>query len=131
MSIDIFTDNLDIVSGDPIRVRATISLVPEEKGGRHGPFTKGYRPNHNFSGPENSAFYIGEVVVGEDEWVYPGETREVSVRFLNARGLREMLVPGRSWRIQEGHRLVAEATVLADEEDTQQDKSSVRGKPRR
>jgi len=116
MKIDVFSDNLDIVSDDPITVRATISLIPEIDGGRHGPFTEGYRPNHNFGGPENSLFYIGEVMVGNDEWVYPGDTKDVSVKFLNARGLKEMLVVGRKWRIQEGHRLVAHATVTEHQE---------------
>jgi translation elongation factor EF-Tu-like GTPase len=48
MTFDVFTDNLDVVDDKPLRIRAKISLIPENEGGRHGPFSKGYRPNHNF-----------------------------------------------------------------------------------
>ena len=109
-----FCDNLDTVSNTPIMVRARISVIPKEEDGRIGPFTKGYRPNHNFGGPENKMFFVGEIVIGENEWVYPGETREVLVKFLDVRGLREMLVFGREWRIQEGGKVVANATVLSN-----------------
>ncbi len=107
-----FTDNLDIEEGKPIVICATIALVAEDQGGRHGPFTKGFRPNHNFGGPDDSFFFIGQIEVEDGVWVYPGETRDLKVTFLNARGLRELLVPGRIWRIQEGPRLIAVGTVI-------------------
>ena len=107
-----FTDNLDIVDDTPIRVKATIHLVPEAEGGRHGPFTKGYRPNHNFQGPDDRFFFIGQIEAGENEWGAPGESKVLWITFLNARGLRELLVPGRVWRIQEGGKLVGTGTVI-------------------
>ena len=110
-----FTDNLDIVSDAPIKVRATIALLPQKQGGRHGPFTKGFRPNHNFGGPDGRLFFIGQIEVGEDEWVYPGEARELCVTFLNVRGLRDLLIPGRTGRIQEGSKLVGTGTIIAVE----------------
>jgi len=115
MTFFTFTDNLDIVDEKPIRVLAKIALTPQNEGGRHGPFTKGFRPNHNFKGPENTFFFIGQIEVSENEWVYPGETRELFVTFLNARGLRELLTPGRVWRIQEGSKFIATGTVIAVE----------------
>lgn len=110
-----FTDNLDIVDNTPIVVRAKITVVPTAEGGRVGPFTKGLRPNHNFGSEYDSFFYIGQIEVPEGEWVYPGETRELSITFLNARGLLEMLTPGRTWRIQEGPKLIATGSVIAIE----------------
>ena len=112
MSMFSFTDNLDIEGDKPIAVRAMIVLTAQDKGGRRGPFTKGFRPNHNFHGPEDRFFFIGQIEVEEDQWVYPGETRELKVTFLNARGLRELLVPGRMWRIQEGPKLIGTGTVI-------------------
>ncbi|MBL9181567.1 MAG: hypothetical protein JNN17_05460 [Verrucomicrobiaceae bacterium] len=105
-----FTDNLDILDDKPIVVRATIALVAQDKGGRPGPFTKVFRPNHNFGGPDDRFFFIGQIEVEEGDWVYPGEARELQVTFLNARGLRELLLPGRIWRIQEGPRLIGTGT---------------------
>ncbi|TLD68530.1 hypothetical protein FEM03_22255 [Phragmitibacter flavus] len=110
-----FTDNLDIVDNKPIVVLAKIAMAPTDKGGRIGPFTKGLRPNHNFGSEEDRIFYIGQIEVPESEWVYPGETRELSITFLNARGLAEMLTPGRTWRIQEGPKLIGTGTVIAIE----------------
>jgi translation elongation factor EF-Tu-like GTPase len=112
MTMFAFTDNLDIEEGKPIVVRVTIALVAEDQGGRHGPFTKGFRPNHNFGGPDDRFFFIGQIEVEDGVWVYPGETRDLKVTFLNARGLLELLVPGRIWRIQEGPRLIALGTVI-------------------
>ncbi|CAN5824742.1 hypothetical protein BH11VER1_BH11VER1_24260 [soil metagenome] len=51
----------------------------------------------------------------EGEWVYPGETRELSITFLNAPGLSEMLTPGRTWRIQEGPKQIGAGTVIGIE----------------
>ncbi|MBP8256031.1 MAG: hypothetical protein KAX37_01815 [Opitutaceae bacterium] len=112
MTMFAFTDNLDIKDDKPIVVRATIALAAQDKGGRHGPFTKGFRPNHNFGGPDDRFFFIGQIEVEDGDWVYPGETRELKITFLNARGLSELLVPGRTWRIQEGPRLIGTGTVI-------------------
>lgn len=106
-----FVDVLD--PGPSIRVLARISVLRTEDGGRKGPFTGHYRPNHNFGGPADRVFYVGQVEVPEGTWVHPGETRDLVVSFLNGRGLPELLQVGRSWRIQEGPKLVATASVLA------------------
>lgn len=96
----------------PLVVKARITLLPENQGGRHGPFTKGFRPNHNFGGPQDRFFFIGQIEVAENEWMFPGETKELLVTFLNVRGLREKLIPDTVWRIQEGPKLVGTGTVI-------------------
>lgn len=115
MKLFTFTDNLDIVGDKPIKVRAAIKLFGQGDGGRHGPFTKGFRPNHNFQGPDDRLFFIGQIEVQEGEWVYPGDSKELEVTFLDARGLRNLLVPGRTWRLQEGPKFIGTGTVLAVE----------------
>jgi translation elongation factor EF-Tu-like GTPase len=108
-----FIDVLEPAGKEPIRVLARISVIPTEQGGRKGPFTTNFRPNHNFGGCDDRIFYIGTVDVLDETWVYPGETRELPVTFLNVRGIAELLKAGRKWRIQEGGRLIADAEVLA------------------
>jgi len=108
-----FTDVIESAGDKPINVRAQISVVKTEDGGRQGPFTHGYRPNHNFGGPDDRVFFIGQIEVGEGKWIHPGEECEAVVRFLNVRGLSELLDVGRVWRIQEGPKLVAKAKVIA------------------
>lgn len=96
-----------------IRVLARVQVLATAEGGRSGPFTANYRPNHNFGGAENRSFFMGQVEVPEGEWVYPGETRELTITFANVVGLREQLTPGRRWRMQEGWRLIATAELLS------------------
>ena len=112
MKLFTFTDNLEIVEG-AISVDAEIATIPESEGGRHGPFTKGFRPNHNFGDETNRSFFIGQIEVEPDEWVYPGDTKNLSVTFLGAAGLRELLTIDRVWRIQEGPKLIGTGRVLS------------------
>jgi elongation factor Tu len=71
-----------------------------------------YRPNHNFGGPDDRQFYIGQVQVPEGEVVQLGETRNLGGWFLNGPGLSELLQVGCQWRVQEGKKLVANAEIL-------------------
>lgn len=109
----VFSDELRPAGDKPIPVSARIHVLSEEEGGRRTPFTAKYRPNHNFGDAGNRNYFIGQVEVPEGEWVYPGETRELTITFFNVIGLAEQLTPGRRWRIQEGARLVATAELLA------------------
>jgi len=108
-----FTDVIEPGGGKPIRVLARISVLRTEDGGREGPFTASYRPNHNFGGPSDRIYYVGQVEVPEGTWVHPGETRDLMVTFINAGALPDLLRVGRTWRIQEGPKLVATGEVLA------------------
>ena len=118
MGVFRFTDVLEPAGKEPIRVLARISVVPTEQGGRKGPFTTNFRPNHNFGGPDDRIFYIGQVEVPEGAWIHPGDTRDLTITFLNVRGIAELLQVGRKWRIQEGGRLIANAEVLSLSHET-------------
>ena len=106
-----FSDNLNTISSEALYVEASFHLLPTDDGGRKTPVTGNFRPNHNFGNRKNTDFYIGEIKFAEDDWMFPGETRNVRVRFLNVQGLEELLEVGRKWRIQECMHLVGEATV--------------------
>jgi len=90
-----FTDVLEPAGEEPIRVLARISVISTDKGGRKGPFTKSYLPNHNFGAPDDRVFYAGQIEVPEGTWIQPGETRDLPITFLNVRGLSELLPVGR------------------------------------
>ena len=45
----------------PIRVRALLSFLSTEEGGRQTPAFSGYRPNHNFGEASGREFYIGQI----------------------------------------------------------------------
>lgn len=104
---------IDLVEdGPPRQVLARVSFLSTDEGGRGEPCFGPYRPNHNFGGPEDRQFYIGQLQIPPGEIVRPGEARTLEIVFLNGRGLAEVLHLGRRWRIQEGARLVANAEVL-------------------
>ena len=113
-----FSDNLDVVDDSPIVVKAKMALLPTEEGGRHTPIKSYIRPNHNFGDPENNNFYIGSVELKENELFSPGETKEVMVKFLNVKGLKEILEVGVTWRIQEGPTLIGTAEVVEIKNET-------------
>jgi hypothetical protein len=93
-------------------VRASITLLPNVERARRTDNIVRWRPNHNFGHPDGRSFYVGQVEIDSGEIIAPGETRIALVRFIDGPGLRDNLVPGRLWRIQEGPNLVATATIL-------------------
>lgn len=118
VSVYAFVDLVDKDPRPPIVVRASLRLLRTEDGGRRSGVRSGYRPNHNFAGPDDREFYIGQIEFDSDETIELGESREVLVRFISGPGLQERLQVGRNWRIQEGGRLVGEATVLEVRHET-------------
>jgi hypothetical protein len=105
-----FTDLLD--SGEPIQVLARVSFLPTEQDGRSAPITGIYRSNHNFGQSESREFYVGQVELPLGTSVNPGESHNLAITFLSGPGLDNLLQVKRTWRIQEGARLVATAEIL-------------------
>ena len=104
----------DLFYGDgrpTIHVRATLSVVSAQEGGHRITTRAAWRPNHNFGQPDGRSFYIGAVTFGSSD-LNPGDTREVMVEFFDGPGLRGLLHPGRTWRVQEGPNLFATAKVI-------------------
>lgn len=93
-------------------VEADISLLPKEESGRLKGITSGYRPNHNFFGPDNKEMRMGIITVDGDTWIEPGETKKAIVEFIFPDGYVIELKPGLTWRIQEGSQHVGNGTVL-------------------
>jgi len=117
VSFSLIYDNLDTTGGKPIVVEANIRLLSTEQGGKSSPITQLYRPNHNFGDPDNRNMFIGQIELGELEYLHPGESRDLRVTFFNVHGLREKLIEGRKWRLQEGTKLVGYGKVLRIVED--------------
>ena len=98
-----------------IHIRARIRLLSAEEGGRKGPIansgtTFSYRPQHNFSGPENKEMVEGFIHLEPGTAVHPGESSEIEMILMPSQEIN--LSPGREWRIQEGSRVVGIGTIL-------------------
>jgi len=108
-----FVDLMSQGPEPPIKVRAMLSLLRVDEGGwRSAGIRSGYRPSHNFDGPENRRFYIGQIDFDTTDLINLGESLEVVVKFLRGPGLVEVLKVGATGRVQERPKLVATATVL-------------------
>jgi translation elongation factor EF-Tu-like GTPase len=108
----VFVDLLPKGLEPSVKVRALISMLATDQGGRRTGITSGYRPNHNFGAADGRAFYMGQVEFGSSESLSPGESREALIEFIRGPGLMEALLPGVTWRIQEGPKLVAIGSVI-------------------
>ena len=93
-------------------VEAAISMLPTEISGRTRGITSGYQPNHNFGGIDNKIMRMGSVTVLNDEWILPGETKNVIVHFSMPEGYVVDLRPSLEWRIQEGSKHVANGVII-------------------
>ncbi len=95
-----------------VRVKASIILLPTERGGRSSPLISGYRPNHNFLGPDKDKMCMGQVTVDNDESIQPGQEKSVEILFVLLDEYVELLEPGFKWRIQEGSRHVGDGEII-------------------
>ncbi|WP_375238007.1 hypothetical protein [Aurantibacter sp.] len=101
-----------------VHVKAKLTLVPTEEGGRKTGIASGYRPNHVFEYQPNGQFkyaYMGDIQFEKDDSILPGETEEVLVRFLSRQPIDEYMDIGRKWWIHEGARKIGEAEILGIE----------------
>jgi len=112
MEIFGFTDLIGSDSKEPYLVKGKISLLPSSDGGRKTGIRANYRPNHNFGTVDGREFYIGQIDFDDVDWIQPGESHIVNIRFIPGPGLDELLVPGRKWFIQEGQQLVGNVEMI-------------------
>lgn len=87
-----------------------------ENGGRKSGFISGYRPNHIFELPDdlkNLRTYIGDIVFDDDELFEPGQTKIVTVRFLNTPEIEKYLNIGQKWLINEGKTTLGNGEIVA------------------
>jgi translation elongation factor EF-Tu-like GTPase len=95
-----------------INVRALVSFLAPNEGGRSTDVRLTYRPINNFGEPDDRESWFSQICLASTEKISPGETLEVIIQFNAEPALMAKLTPGRTWRIQEGAWLVATATVL-------------------
>ena len=97
-----------------ISVEANIRFLTTEQGGRQTALSGNgsYRPNHNFSNPDDPVMCIGFIELDEGERVAPGDSLHKTITFLASSEIAAEIREGREWRIQEGGKLVAIGTVL-------------------
>lgn len=98
-----------------IIIKAKVTFKTPEEGGKSNPITTGYRPNHAFEKPidiRNIKTYIGEIQFFDQKFLYPGESKIVTVVFSKFGDITKYLIVGRKWFIYEVPRLVAEGEIL-------------------
>ena len=103
------------MNNDLIIIKAKIHLKTAEEGGRKTGIKSGYRPNHVFEQPKDIRdihAYIGEIQFDDQEFIRPGESKIVTVRFLRNPIIEQYIRVGQRWFIYEVPRLVAEGEII-------------------
>jgi translation elongation factor EF-Tu-like GTPase len=104
VTILIYWYNISKSMNDLIIVKAKITMKTTEEGGRQFGFKSGYRPNHVFELPKDLRdlkTYIGDIQFEDQELIEPGETKIVTVRFLNVLEVQKFITVGQKWFINE------------------------------
>ena len=95
-----------------LKVRTSVQFLTAREGGKTTAVVGLYRPLHNFGEDTNREMWFGQIQLLPGDRIAPGDTRKVVIEFHADPFLLRELRPGRSWRIQEGPQLVANATVV-------------------
>ena len=94
------------MTNDLIIIQAEISMKTSEEGGRKTGFASGYRPNHVFEFTEKGTparTFIGDIQFDDQPLIEPGETKTVTVRFLNVPEIQQYIQVGQKWFINEAY----------------------------
>jgi len=89
-----------------IEVKAHIKLFLD---GRRTPFKSGYRPLFDFISETKTS---GMIKLLDTEKFYPGEEREVLIKFLSREFLGNDFKPGKKFTFGEGVKPLGEGTIV-------------------
>ncbi len=90
-------------------------MMTTREGGRKSGFRTGYRPNHVFEPPFNTndlRAFIGDIQFDDQELIEPGETKIVTVRFLQVPQIEKYIKVGQKWSINEGVRTLGFGEII-------------------
>jgi hypothetical protein len=104
---DVKADNLRVGA-----IAATVELALDAVAmmGRPG-YRSGIRPNHWMPGRDYT--FMGSLIFADREWLTPGEKFEAKGRFIIPEQDLVGFVPGLTWQVGEGRRIVGSCTLLA------------------
>jgi translation elongation factor EF-Tu-like GTPase len=91
----------------PKDIEAEITFVATNEGGRRTPVRTGYRPQFHYKGEDHVVIHT---FIGT-EWVAPGQTVMAYLEFLHPELIFGRIVPGNTFEIREGYRVVAKGRV--------------------
>lgn len=100
---------------DLITLQAKLSLKRTKDGGRETGIKSGYRPSHVFEYDIKGKIldtFIGDIQFEGDRYIAPGESSEVTVRFLINQPVEKYLDKGRKWWLYEGAKLIGTAEII-------------------
>jgi len=101
------------VTVESFKIKAKLTLLATEDGGRKTGIRTGYRPNHVFE-YENGMVrqtYIGRITFDDTEWIMPGDTANVNVEFINMLDIERFINVGQIWWIHEAAKKLGEAEI--------------------
>ncbi len=91
----------------PPDAEATVTFLATEQGGKARPVRTDYRPQFFYNGHDWDAVHE----YPDQEWVYPGQTAGVLLRFLSPQEHLGRVVAGLEFAVREGARTVAHGVI--------------------
>lgn len=92
-------------------VRATVSLLRTEDGGRKSPLWSGYRATVFLRADKPLTGNDAVMTLDERDICIPGEDCAVQLRFLSPELVQDVLRPGATFQLKEGSRVIANGKV--------------------
>ena len=90
-------------------IKAFITLLPTEKGGRKKPVFSGYKPYLIFNTHKH---YSGEIELIEIKELKPGQSAMALIKLLPARTIRKNLQINDSFTLSEGNKAVGNGIII-------------------
>ena len=90
-------------------LKAYITLLPTEQGGRKKSIFSGYKPSLVFN---SSKHFCSEVELLENEELKPGQSMMVSIKLLPARTIPKTLQINDSFTLNEGNKAIGNGIIL-------------------
>jgi elongation factor Tu len=91
-------------------IRARVTYLKTEEGGRHTPVYSGYRGQFHYEGEHDTAWDAVQYFVGRGS-VQPGDSAECKIQFVSPSNHLHRVRPGLRFHIQEGGRVMANGVV--------------------
>jgi elongation factor Tu len=92
--------------------RASLNVVPTERGGRKTPFVVGYRPQFHISGSDHCTSFMIKKIEGTDQMA-PGDAGTVEAVLLFPDALGVPVTEGATFELREGHTVIARGLIQA------------------
>lgn len=101
-----------MLSSITYNIKAKISLLPTDLGGRQNPVATGYRPALAFNTAQH---FSGEIELLDQKQLNPGDSGSVFIRLIPAKHIRKNLKSNDAFTLNEGSKAIGSGIIVSAE----------------